>query len=147
MKHALLLPFLLAMPGLAGAEIYRSVDAQGRVTFSQMPPEGREAQKVEPRVAPANPAEAQALRKQMETIDKGRADAGKKQVETEAKAKAAAERCAKAQEAAQALERSRPKSHYYSTNAQGQREYWSEERRIEEQAKAQQTASKVCSES
>lgn len=144
MKKRIALLSLLLLAGPAAAEIYRSVDANGRVTYSETPPQGRQSQKVIPRVTPSSTTEADALRQQMESLDKGRAEAGKKEAEAAAKASQDAERCNKAKAAAQALERNRPRSNYYSTNAQGEREYWTEERRAEEQAKAQQRADKEC---
>lgn len=144
MKKRIALLSLLLLAGPAAAEIYRSVDANGRVTYSETPPQGRESQKVTPRVTPANTAEADALRQQMQSIDQERTEDGKKKADAAARAAEQAERCAKLKEAAQSLERNRPRSHYYSTNARGEREYWTEERRAEEQAKAQQRADKEC---
>lgn len=60
MKRALLLPLLLALPlsAMAQAKVYRWVDAQGQVHYSQTPPPEIGAQAHSVRTVPASAAPA-----------------------------------------------------------------------------------------
>ncbi|PPE74857.1 hypothetical protein C3942_04055 [Solimonas fluminis] len=142
-KHALLLSLLLALPGLAGAEIYRSVDSQGRVTYSQTPPAGRAADKVTPRVSPANPAEADALQRQLEALDKERGEAAKKEAEGEAKAAERVKACAEARARLVLLAQS-PPNRLMSRDDQGNMVRWTPQKHDEQRRQAEELAASSC---
>ncbi|MDM4770422.1 DUF4124 domain-containing protein [Solimonas sp. SE-A11] len=141
--HALLLPLLLALPGLAAADIYRSVDAQGRVTYSQTPPVGRTAEKVTPRVTPGNPAEAEALQRQVEALDKGQEEAARKETEAAAKQAKQDEACTAARERLALLAQKIP-SRLMTRNEKGEMERWTTERHEEQRRQAEALAATSC---
>jgi len=142
-KHALMLSLLLALPGPAAAEIYRSVDAQGRVTYSQTPPPGRPADKVTPRVAPANPGEAEALQRQMDALDRERGEAAKKAAESEAKTAERNKACTEARARLLLLAQS-PPNRLMSRDDQGNMVRWTPEKHDEQRRQAEELAASSC---
>ena len=141
--HALLLPLLLALPGLAAAEIYRSVDAQGRVTYSQTPPTGRPAEKVTPRVSPGNPGELEALQRRMDALDKERGEAAQKAAEQQAKTTERDQACTEAKARLTLLAQNNP-NRLLSRNDKGEMERWSTERHDEQRRQAEELAADNC---
>ena len=141
--HALLLPLLLALPGLASAEIYRSVDAQGRVTYSQTPPKNGTAEKVTPRVSPGKPGELEALQRQMEALDKERGEAAQKAAEQQAKTAERDQACAEAKARLLLLAQNNP-NRLMSRNDKGEVERWTMERHDEQRRQAEQLAADTC---
>lgn len=143
MKYRLLLSLPLLLPALASAEIYRWVDAQGHVQYTQTPPMGVQAQRVDPRVSPANPAAAEALHEQAKALDKAREEDAKKKAEEQAKAKQRAADCSSAQQRLRTLDDHGPND-MASVNAKGERERWTEEKFAEQRAQVQARVDKNC---
>ena len=115
---------LLLLPGLAAAEIYRWTDANGQVHFGQRPVNGAERVEVKPQVV-----ERDQLTREREERANRFFDARR---EEQAQASAvAAERQAKRAAECQELRRrlgNMPEGYsYYRTDANGEREYYSDQ--------------------
>lgn len=125
MRRLLLCALLL--PGLAVAEIYRWVDAQGRVHFGQQPPAGAEQIEVRPQVIEQDDATRERLQR-AERFFEARQD------EREQAAADAAVRQAKQQEHEQKCSRLRGQlaqleegGRFYRRDAQGEPVFYSDE--------------------
>lgn len=81
----------------AQAEIYRWVDAQGRVHYTQTPPPGSQAQSVRGAPPPSAAPGVDGLKRYAESADKAASDAAKKSAEDKTKRDDKAGRCAHAQ--------------------------------------------------
>lgn len=144
MKKISLSCLLLCLPLLASAgPMYRWVDENGRVHYTQTPPPKREFKEVAPAPPPsANPG-MEAIKSYNEGASKTRSEAEKKQAET---AKAQAEksgRCQKATEYIQFLE-GRPPVRIGKKNADGSISRMSEEDYNADLAKARKAAKESC---
>lgn len=147
MNHRL--PFallLLALPGLASAEIYRWVDGQGRVHYSQTPPPDSHPQKVHPGGVPApdNPGSGiLQIQQAVEESDKQRAADAKQKAEQAQQAQARGVRCAQAQSRLKTLDERGP-HRLASQNDQGEYERWTTEKYDAERAKTLQAIQESC---
>ena len=72
---ALLLALLLATPLSHASDIYKWVDDDGQVHYTQMPPSGRPSERIKGAAPPANDPEAERsdLQRQMDAFDERRA--------------------------------------------------------------------------
>lgn len=144
MNYRILLPLLLTvLPGLASAEIYRWVDPQGRLQYTQTPPPDAQYRKIDPRVSPASTDAAEALHQQAEAMGKAREEETKKVAAAEAKAQQRSGACVQAQQRLKLMDEN-PPNRLSSTNDQGERERWTPEKHAAERAKAQQVADENC---
>lgn len=115
---------LLLLPGLASAEIYKWVDAQGKVHFDQRAVTGSTPVEVKPQVIETDDGTRQRQQR-TETFYKARRDeqrqaeqrAGKEQAEV-------AERCGKLRKKLGDIEPGMP---YYSVDTTGKRHYYSDQ--------------------
>lgn len=95
MKKLLWIAAGLTLPMLASAEMYRWVDKNGAVHYTQTPPPGKAVERVRP-APPANPNSG-ALKSYSEANDKTAAERAKKEAEASAKFEKRTARCAEAQ--------------------------------------------------
>lgn len=115
---------LLLLPGLAVAEIYRWVDANGQVHFDQRPAPGAEQIEVKPQVVERDAATIESQERATRFFEARR--------EEQAQASAAASE-RKAQRAKECGELRRQLAgipegwRYYETEASGERSYYSDE--------------------
>ncbi|MEK1943262.1 MAG: DUF4124 domain-containing protein [Pseudomonas sp.] len=115
---------LLLLPGLASAEIYKWVDAQGKVHFDQRPVAGAKQVEVKPQVIESD----EATRQRQERADsfyKARRDE-QQQAEQRASQQQAqvTERCGKLRKE---LGKIAPGVPYYSVDSKGERRYYSDQ--------------------
>lgn len=132
------------LPLAAVAQIYRWVDADGVVHFSQTPPEHGGYQKISPQLPPATPAPGvEALREDAQRFDQTNAQA-KQAREKMLQAKAEqAERCAKARERISFLEE-KTAHRLFVTGPDGQPARMSDEQFQQTLADARAAAAKYC---
>ena len=142
MKRLLLFAALIAWSGMAGAVIYKWVDAQGKVQYGDQPPDGVHAEVVEllgTHVArtttpaktpnstapkPANPDDAAAKKAVSEDVEQARA-----------------KQCADAQDRYKKLIEGR---HLYTTGPNGERQYLTSEEIDTERLTAKQDVDASC---
>ncbi len=148
MKHALLLPLLLALPGLAAAQVYRTVDADGRVHYSQTPPTGGKSEKVTPRVMPPSAGGGNSgLSEYAAELDQRRAvKAGEDQkaADAAAKQKQKQESCERASKDLAFLSEQAPNRLISVNKETGQSERWTVERHEETKKQAQEVIGRDC---
>ncbi|WP_271409019.1 DUF4124 domain-containing protein [Pseudomonas sp. Q1-7] len=122
MRH--LLCCLLLVPAIAGAEIYRWTDAQGRVHFSATPVEGAEPVSVKPQVVErddatrereARTAKFYDARRQEQAAAAGRVTQAREQQQ---------QRCSQMREQQSQLNRGGP---FYRLDERGERQYYTDE--------------------
>ncbi len=120
-----LLLCLLLLPGLAAAEIYRWVDAQGQVHFGQRPAgAGAESVEVRPQVVERDEHTRERLERSERYFD------ARRQEQAQASAAAAEQQARKEQQCAElrrSLEQVPEGFSYYRTEANGERSYYSDE--------------------
>lgn len=87
---------LLCWPLLGAAEMYRWVDAQGRVHYSQVKPSGQAAEKLAPAAPAAAPTARMGLSEYASRIDKENAAADKARGEAEKKRELRESACSRA---------------------------------------------------
>ena len=141
---------LLACNGLALAQQYKWVDADGKVRYGDVPPPGVKAQRLKPPASgpsPSSPASVKgekplspeaAYRKRQEDAQKER-DKGA-QAEQEASAKR--ENCNRAQESLRTLESGQ---RIARTDSKGERYYLEDAQIAQETARARQLVKESCS--
>lgn len=123
MRHLILT--LLLLPGLACAEIYRWTDAQGRVHFSEKPgAAGAEQVEVKPQVMERDQATREREERSQKYFDARRDEQA--QAATRA-ASARAERNKECGELRHQLQQIERNGRYFTTDANGERSYISEE--------------------
>lgn len=138
-----LLPALGAAPG-AHAEIYRSVDENGTVTYSAIKPVGRPADQVRIKVEQSQPGASEALQDMVTAADQARAERLKKaeeQATEEALGKKKEDLCERARDN---LERMEQTPRVFHVNDAGDRERVSEEQRQADMARLREVAAKNC---
>lgn len=119
----LLLMVVLLLPGLATAEIYKWTDAQGRVHFDQRAVSGATPVQVNPQVIETDDATRQRQQRS-DTFYKARRDE-QNQAEQRA-AQQASEEAKQCRELQHELAQIPPGGTYYSSNAKGERVYYSD---------------------
>jgi hypothetical protein len=143
MKKTLLLAALIvAAPLPALAEIYRWVDAQGRVQYTQTPPPDRPAETVRPAAPPAGGGD-NGLKKYAEQLDKNRSEQQKKQAEAEVAKQQRAARCAEVQQRLKLLGERSP-NRLATRLPDGSYERWTSEKYDEELSQTRQAAGREC---
>ncbi len=115
---------LLLLPGLAAADIYRWVDAGGRVHFDQRPANPRaERVEVKPQVLEADPLTRERLERNERFYE------ARRQEQAEANSRAAERRSERQQECKELrrqLAQMPEGFRYYRSEADGQRSYYSD---------------------
>jgi len=146
MKRLLLFAALIAWSGMAGAVVYKWVDAQGKVLYGDRPPDGVHAEVVEmlgnhaARPAAARSTDsAQPLR--ASTSDQtAQSDTAKKAVDDDV-AQTRAKQCADAQDRYKKLIEGR---RLFKTGASGERQYLTSDEIDSERLNAKRDIDTVC---
>ena len=158
MLRVLVVGLMLAAAAGASAQLYRWVDKDGRVRYSDMPPSGVKATTLQPPPgagAPPSPAAGDAAVKdakkgplapaeQDAEFRKRQLDAQKareKEDQARRDAQAKQDNCARAQETLAGLESGQ---RIARTNASGERYYLDDDQRAAESAKARQSVNSWC---
>ena len=126
MKRIALIAALLAFVPVAGAELYKYTDKDGRTVYSDQPPNGIDSKVVKGATVSSAAPPKTAVDKDKD-LEKGRKETREKQDKDEknaAVAKAQEERCQAAKEAAATYESG---GRVFRVNDKGEREYMSEE--------------------
>jgi hypothetical protein len=146
MKRLLLFAALIAWSGMAGAVVYKWIDAQGKVLYGDRPPDGVHAEVVEmlgnhaARPAAPRPTDsAQPLR--ASTSDPAaQSDSAKKAVDDDV-AQTRIKQCADAQDHYKKLIEGR---RLFKTGASGEREYLTSDEIDSERVNAKREIDAVC---
>ena len=142
MKRLLLLATLLAWSSMAGAVIYKWVDAQGKVLYGDRPPDGVHAEVVEllgTHVARAAPAAKASDSTPPKTGNQD--DAAVKKAVSEDVDQARAKQCADAQDRYKKLIDGR---HLYTTGPDGERQYLTSDQIDAQRLSAKQDIDTAC---
>jgi hypothetical protein len=148
MKRLLLFAALLAWSGMAGAVVYKWVDAQGKLQYGDRPPDGVHAQVVEllgthvARVAPAARASEPAPTLTSTNRDQpNQDDASVKKAVANDVAQSREKQCADAQDRYKKLIEGR---RLYKTGADGERQYLTSEQIDSERLNAKREVDATC---
>jgi Domain of unknown function (DUF4124) len=142
MKRLLLFVTLIAWSGMAGAVIYKWVDAQGKVQYGDRPPDGVHAEVVEllgTHVARAAPAAKASDSAPPKTANQD--DAAVKKAVSEDVEQARAKQCADAQDRYKKLIDGR---HLYTAGPDGQRQYMTSDQIDAQRLSAKQDVDASC---
>ena len=149
--HLYLLVFLICCAGGSDAQIYKWVDESGTVHFSDSPPPGDSAQKLELGPQPSEQSLQQSREASARRLQYQRADAEarreteeQRKLEQEEEEQRAAEmlvRCTYARQQLQVLQMQRP---VYRENDAGEREYADEGYRTSEQERFTREIEQYC---
>jgi Domain of unknown function (DUF4124) len=142
MKRLLLFAALVAWSGMAGAVVYKWVDAQGKVQYGDRPPDGVHAEVVEllgTHVARSAPAAQSSKATNRDQAVKTDADA-KKQVEQDV-AQSREKQCADAQDHYKKLIEGR---RIYTTGADGERQYLTSDQIDTDRVNAKRDVDAIC---
>ena len=147
MKRLLLFAALVAWSGMAGAVVYKWVDAQGKLQYGDRPPDGVHAEVVEllgthvARSAPARPSESAPTYKATNRDQPNQDDASvKKSVDNDV-AQTREKQCADAQDHYKKLIEGR---RLYKTGADGERQYLTSEEIDSERLNAKREIDATC---
>jgi flagellar hook-length control protein FliK len=142
MKRLLLFAALIAWSGMAGAVVYKWVDAQGKVLYGDRPPDGVHAEVVEllgthvaRTAAPAKTSDSTAQKPANPD------DAATKKAVSEDVEQARAKQCADAQDRYKKLIDGR---HLYKTGPDGERQYLTSEEIDTQRLSAKQDVDAAC---
>src|SRR5579863_4028477 len=130
MKRLLLFAALVAWSGMAGAVVYKWVDAQGKLQYGDRPPDGVHAEVVEllgthvARSTTARPSESAPAYKPTNRDQPNQDDASVKKAVDNDVAQAREKQCADAQDRYKKLIEGR---RLYKTGADGERQYMTSE--------------------
>jgi hypothetical protein len=148
MKRVLLFAALIAWSGIAGAVVYRWVDAQGKIMYGDRPPDGVHAEVVEmlgTHVARAAPTKDSAAPSRTGTkTDSGQDDASTKKAVDNDVQQVKDQQCAAAQEQYKKLIEGR---RIYKTGADGERQYLTSEEIDTQRADAKREIDATCNSS
>ena len=141
MKRLLLFAALIAWSGMAGAVVYKWVDAQGKVLYGDRPPDGVHAEVVE--LLGTHVAHAAAAKTSDSAPPKtaNQDDAAVKKEVSEDVEQARAKQCAEAQDRYKKLIDGR---HLYKTGANGERQYLTSEEIDTQRVSAKQEVDDAC---
>lgn len=122
---------LAALPALASGGLYKWVDEKGVVHYSDTPPAGKPAArlKASPPSSPGNaqaPARSRSWQEQLQDSNERRFQEDTKQREQQQKAQESAEKCQRARNALDSLQRERP---LYRLDKEGERIFMEDEER------------------
>ena len=146
MKRLLLFAALIAWSGMAGAVVYKWIDAQGKVQYGDRPPDGAHAEVVQflsnvPHAAPAKaPAPAPSL-SATNRDQPNQDDAGAKKAVAEDVAATREKQCAEAQDRYKKLIEGR---RLFKTGTDGERQYLSSEEIDSERVNAKRDVDATC---
>jgi hypothetical protein len=146
MKRLLLFAALVAWSGMAGAVVYKWVDAQGKVLYGDRPPDGVHAEVVEllgthvARGAPARASESAPASKTGNQPNNQDDASVKKAVDNDV-AQSREKQCADAQDRYKKLIEGR---RLYKTGADGQRQYLTSEEIDSERLNAKRDIDATC---
>jgi hypothetical protein len=144
MKRLLLFAALIAWSGMAGAVVYKWVDAQGKLQYGDRPPDGVHAEVVE--FLGAHPGHAAAAREDSSAARPPAANqpaedsAAKKAVDADV-AQTREKQCADAQDRYKKMIEGR---RLYKTGANGEREYLTSEEIDSERVNAKRDVDAIC---
>jgi hypothetical protein len=142
MKRLLLFAALLAWSGMAGAVVYKWVDAQGKIQYGDRPPDGVHAEVVEllgthvARSAPTKTSDSGAPSSQTPAAN----DAAKKAVDNDVE-QSRDKQCADAQERYKKLIEGR---RLYKTGENGERQYLTSDEIDAERVNAKRDVDGIC---
>ena len=147
MKRLLLFAVLLAWSGMAGAVVYKWVDAQGKVQYGDRPPDGVHAEVVEllgthvARSAAAKAPESVPAFKTTNRDQPNQDDAGAKKAVDSDVAQTREKQCADAQDRYKKLIEGR---RLFKTGADGERQYLTSEEIDSERLNAKREVDATC---
>jgi hypothetical protein len=147
MKRLLLFAALLAWSGMAGAVIYKWVDAQGKLQYGDRPPDGVHAEVVEllgTHMARSAAAKAPESARTLRTTNRDQPnqdDAGAKNAVANDVAQTREKQCADAQDRYKKLIEGR---RLYKTGADGERQYLTSEEIDSERLNAKRDLDATC---
>ena len=150
MKRLLLFAALVAWSGMAGAVVYKWVDAQGKLQYGDRPPDGVHAEVVEllgthvAHGAPARPSEPAAPLKTTTRDQPNQDDASVKKAVDNDVAQTREKQCAEAQDRYKKMIEGR---RLYKTGSDGQRQYLSSEEIDSERLNAKREVDAICNSS
>ncbi len=134
------------------AQVYKWIDKEGRVQYTDTPPPATatkaEAKKLAPPPAPSTAANAatstKSAQERSKELDKRRTDAAEKEKKDEAAEKVAKENDERCKEAKRYLSNLDSGAPITSTNDKGEREIMSDQQRAKEKARAQAASAEAC---
>lgn len=147
MKRLLLFAALIAWSGMAGAVVYKWVDAQGKLQYGDRPPDGVHAEVVEflgthvAHSAPPRPSESAPPPKTANRNQPNQDDASAKKAVEEDVAQSREKECADAQDRYKKLIEGR---RIYKTGADGERQYLTSEEIDSERLNAKRDVDSIC---
>jgi Domain of unknown function (DUF4124) len=144
MKRLLLFAALVAWSGVAGAVVYKWVDAQGKVQYGDRPPDGVHAELVEllgTHVARSAPASTSEPAKTAAKDQPAPADVAAKKVVDADVAQTREKQCADAQDRYKKLIEGR---RLYKTGADGERQYLTSDEIDSERVNAKRDVDTTC---
>src|ERR1700733_10408061 len=147
MKRLLLFAALVAWSGMAGAVVYKWVDAQGKLQYGDRPPDGVHAEVVEllgthvARTAPAKPSESAPSLKTTNRDQPNQDDSSAKKAVDADVAQTREKQCTDAQDRYKKLIEGR---RLYKAGADGERQYLSSEEIDSERVNAKREADEIC---
>ena len=150
MKRLLLFAVLLAWSGMAGAVVYKWVDAQGKLQYGDRPPDGVHAEVVEllgTHVARGAPAKAPESAPTLRTTNRDQSnqdDASVKKAVATDVAQTREKQCADAQDRYKKLIEGR---RLFKTGADGERQYLTSEEIDSERLNAKRDVDATCNSS
>ena len=146
MKRIAAIAALLAFVPLAGAELYKYVDKNGRTVYSDQPPAGIDSKLVkDANVSSAEPAKT-AVQKDKD-LDKGRKEAREKADKAEKSAALARDQEQRCTQAKQVVQSYQEGGRMYKYNDKGEREFMGEEDIAAGLKKAQRDMDEACKKS
>ena len=147
MKRLLLFAALVAWSGMAGAVVYKWVDAQGKVQYGDRPPDGVHAEVVEllgthvARTAPAKPSESAPSLKTTNRDQPNQDDSSAKKAVDADVAQTREKQCTDAQDRYKKLIEGR---RLYKAGADGERQYLIAEEIDSERLNAKREIDETC---
>jgi len=147
MKRLLLFAALVAWSGMAGAVVYKWVDAQGKLQYGDRPPDGVHAEVVEllgthvARSAPAKASEPGQNQKTANRDQQNQDDAGTRKAVDADVAQTREKQCADAQDRYKKLIEGR---RLYKAGADGERQYLTSEEIDSERLNAKRDVDATC---
>ena len=134
---------LLFLPGLAAAQVYKCVDKDGRVKYVQTKPKDADCGGVQTPAAPAPATDgADPLKAFGAEVDKSRAAEAKVREQADQAQAQKAARCAQWRQRLAALERA---SKVFTVDAQGERQYRTDEQNDAMREEARRGVATECS--
>jgi hypothetical protein len=146
MKRLLLFAALIAWSGMAGAVVYKWIDAQGKVMYGDRPPDGVHAEVVEMlgnhAARPTAPRPTDSVQQvRASTADQSAQSDGAKKAVDDDVAQTRAKQCADAQDLYKKLIEGR---RLFKTGANGERQYLTSEEIDSERVNAKRDIDAVC---